>query len=319
MVTAHLITPTCIIEARPGWDVPTKTRLDPIAGGDGPPAEPERAPGSGPVVNSTSAPPADVDGFIDALSALSSHLKDRELIEQNAKRTWALWMLGALLLLGIQALADLLLVQALPGHFRPQGTVDPLPTAALVVSAAGTAAISALLLGRLLMQPIRFVPDSADRVALRHEDSPMRDRIRIAQWVLFDTVFTRFCLAERAIAARIAVGVWAVAAAGTLAVWMIVGAYGLAQGQARLFAQFDEPFGRYQIVPLAAFLVMSLVTVILTRKGALADLELAQHYGRQVMAFDRDFGGFLPLLEHNRVQALLNVRIGRQKTERGNP
>ncbi|HEX9709854.1 MAG TPA: hypothetical protein VGB42_07825 [Candidatus Thermoplasmatota archaeon] len=297
--------------------MPTKTRLDPDAGGTSPSAEPEGAPGFGPGDNTASAPAAsgagDVSGFIDALTALSAHLRERELIEGGAKRSWGVLMLAALFLLGLQSVGDFLLLQTVPQHLQPEGTLSPLPFAALTGSAAATGALAAALLGRLLVRPIRLVQDSADRVALRHEDSPLRDRIRIAQWVLFDTAFTRFCLAERGLQGRVALGVLSVAAAGTLSVWLLVAAYGAAAGQGNTLAQVGAAYSSGQMGVLASFLALSLVSVLLTRSRALKELEDARHLARQVLTFDRDFGGFLPPIERTRVQAIVNARSRRPR------
>src|SRR6267142_525488 len=74
--------------------MPTKTRLDPIAGGTNPPAEPDGAQGAGPRHSSWSpragAPlPGDFTGFIDSLSALAEHLREREAFEADVRRGWA--------------------------------------------------------------------------------------------------------------------------------------------------------------------------------------------------------------------------------------
>src|SRR6266508_6136493 len=74
--------------------MPTKTRLDPIAGGTLPPAEPDRAQGAGPRDSSSSAGahaplPGDAAGFIDSLTALAAHLREREAFEADVRRGWA--------------------------------------------------------------------------------------------------------------------------------------------------------------------------------------------------------------------------------------
>lgn len=296
--------------------MPTKTRLDPTAGGDNSPAGQDGAQGSGRGDHSTSpvaATPAggDVAGFIDSLTALASHLKDRERLEAEARRAWGMRAVLALLLLVAQAFTNLFVFGFLSSY---SFLVSPTIPIAIAVSGAGTGFLAFALYWPMYARPLRFAPDSADRVALRHEDSPLRDRIRISQWILFDTALTRFAIAERTFKARQVGGVLATSGWAAVSLWVIL--------MAALFLR-PNPYAGYAQNPydgvflgaLALFLVLTLASIVLTRREALADLGRAQSLGRQVLAFDTDFGGFLPKGERARVERV--VALGASSSVEG--
>lgn len=304
---------------RPGWDVPTRTRLDPTAGGETPPAGQDGAQGSGRGDHKTSeaaTPPphsGDVAGFIDSLVALSVHLKDREKLENEQRRSFNLRALGAVGLLGTQGVLDLFVLNWLStSNFYYYTGPTPTTPIALIVAAAGTALLAFVWFWRLGASPLRIVADSADRVALRHEDSPLRDRIRISQWILFDTAFTRFAMSERAFKARQAGAVLAIAGWATVAVWGVTlveltvhptTSYPIGSG-------YPSPYDPYVAGAVAFFLLATLLTMVSAWRGTLAELDLAQHNARQVLAFDADFGGFLPRAEKERVTRIVELRGG---------
>ncbi len=64
-------------------------------------------------------------------------------------------------------------------------------------------------------------------------------------------------------------------------------------------------FASWNIGSLIFLVAMSVVSSLLTVRSLRQDLSRAQHYARQVLAFDRDFGGFLPPVERERVEAVL--------------
>src|SRR5207247_1426749 len=107
----------------------------------------------------------------------------------------------------------------------------------------------------------------------------LRDHIRITQWVLFDAALQRFAYYRTRTNATIAYGVFAVAVAATFAL-----------GIDPLLQSSSNTFGGTPIA-MIAFLLLTLVAIFLTSRAAKSDAHLAQHYGRQVLAFDTDFGG----------------------------
>jgi hypothetical protein len=167
-------------------------------------------------------------------------------------------------------------------------------TLALYVAALGTAALAALLFSAAAAAPWRAAADHVDRVALRHEDSPLRDRIRITQWMLFDAALSRFLANERRVNAIIAHGVLLVS---------VQGAFCLAlQGPLRAaLADPADASGRAASASLALFLILAILTIFATMRSGRESFAAAQHYGRQVLAFDEDFGGFLPRAEKEHV------------------
>lgn len=291
--------------------MPTKTRLDPKADGDGPSAEPPGAPGSSPGGNSTSAaagPPAGVTGFIDALNAMSAHLKAREAMEARAQRGWGVRAALCGALLAAQGLVGALMLSLVRSYSTNAGADAEATTMVAVLAAAAlTAGLALVLYSGLAARPLRRVPDSADRVALRHEDSPVRDRIRISQWILFDTVFTRFCIAEGTANARAAGGIAGVSLWATASMWVMLSAGWFV----RVLPSEKPTIAAWNLTTIAALVVLALATMAVTDRRMLADRALAQHYARQVLAFDRDFGGFLPRVERERVEAAMNVRRAR--------
>lgn len=284
--------------------MPTKTRLDPTAGGDSPPAGQDGAQGSGRGDHSTSASaaaaaPGDVAGFIDALSALSAHITQRESFEADVRRGWSKMAGACGLLVAVQALAG-------AGVFGPAaalGAAPPTGLIALYLSAVGTSALAALLFSAAAASPWREAADSVDRLALRHEDSPLRDHIRITQWMLFDSALARFSANERRVNAVIAHGIMLVSIMGSLA---------LAFNPAlrALFGDPLDPNGRATAASLLIFLVMTLVTIVGTMRSGKEAFGVAQHYARQVLAFDTDFGGFLPRAEKEHVEQVAAVGSG---------
>ena len=299
--------------------MPTKTRLDPTAGGENPPAGQDGAQGSGHGDTSSSAghpgtAPGDVSGFIDSLTALASHLKDRERLEAEARRAWGLRAVLALVLLVGQAFTGLFVLGFLASYSY---LVSPAISVAIMVSGAATGFLAFVLYWSMFTRPLRFAPDSADRVALRHEDSPLRDRIRISQWILFDTALTRFAIAERSFKARQVGGVLATSGWAAVTLWLLL-----------LVALFMRPSyyagGSYQgafdsgfLGALGLFLILTLATIMMTRREALADLGRAQSLARQVLAFDADFGGFLPKSERARIERFVAVGARGSAAESG--
>ncbi len=287
--------------------MPTKTRLDPDADGAAPPAEPQGAPGLSPGEISTSggaAPPAGIAGFIDALNALSAHLKAREFVEAAARRAWGFRAGVSIALLATHGFIGLVLAI---GTFSSGGGTSGREIPAFIWAAGSVGALVSLHeFWRLMDRPLRLVPDSAERVALRHEDSPLRDRIRIAQWVLLDTAFTRFCLVERNYSAR-----WAstlLSVSGSSAIVMF-GAFtfpilGVAMSTSDLFW-----------VVLGAFALLSVFALVKGRARSRADRTTVRRQALQVLAFDRDFGGFLPRVERERVGEFVADRTDPSATD----
>ncbi len=298
--------------------MPTKTRLDPTAGGETRPAGQDGAQGSGRGDNSTSvgaaAAPSDVAGFIDSLTALAAHLREREAMEAEARRGWTRRAVACGALAAIQAVLALFVLAWLAAYSTGFGYyVSPLVPGALVLLSLGSAFVSFALHWRLGAAPLRRVPDSADRVALRHEDSPLRDRIRISQWVLFDTAFLRFALAEGALRARAAGAVLAVSVWGTAAIWGILMAAVLIRPNYSYYPlppATPSPWDGAFLAVAVVFVVVTIFTVFLVRRAAFAEFARAQHYGRQVLAFDEAFGGFLPRAERDRVMQIVSAGGG---------
>jgi hypothetical protein len=150
----------------------------------------------------------------------------------------------------------------------------------------------------------RAAPDSVDRVTLRHEDSPLRDRIRISQWILFDSVLSRFAFHHRRVNAVISQGVMAVSVMAIFCIALISPLASLLDGAS---------VGPAETASLATVLFLALVlgVIAVVLRTAKAEFHLAQHYGRQVLTFDSDFGGFLPRAEKDRVERVVNTsRVG---------
>lgn len=290
--------------------MPTKTRLDPTADGQSPSAGQDGALGSSPGNLSTSpasaAPPSgDVAGFIDSLTALASHLKDRERLEAEARRTWGLRAVMALLILIFLAITSLFVFAVLSSY---GGYVSPTIPVAIALSGAATGLLAFSLYWRMYDRSLRLSSDSADRVALRHEDSPLRDRIRISQWILIDTALTRFAIGERTFQSRQVGGVLATAGWAAVSLWVILMGllslpspyYGAGTGA--------SPYEVLVLGSLSFFLILTMVSIVLTKRGALGDMARAQSLARQVLAFDADFGGFLPKVERERAERMANLR-----------
>jgi hypothetical protein len=277
--------------------MPTKTRLDPDADGAAPPAEPQGAPGLSPGEISTSggaAPPAGTAGFIDALNALSAHLKARELVEGAARRAWGFRVGVSVTLLATHGFIGLVLSF---GIFSSGGGPSGREIPAFIWAAGSVGALVSLsAFWRLMDRPLRLVPDSADRVALRHEDSPLRDRIRIAQWVLLDTAFTRFCIVERNYSARWASTLLSVSGSSAIVMFgsFTFPVLGIAVSTSDMFW-----------VILGAFALLSVFAVVTGSARSRADRAIVRRQALQVLAFDRDFGGFLPRVERERVEGFV--------------
>lgn len=303
---SNLYAPLVLGPCGPGG-MPTKTRLDPTAGGEDPPAGQDGAQGSGRGDHSRSvdaAAPAggDVAGFIDSLTALASHLKEREAFESQARSGWARMSAWSALFIPLQVLSGYF-----AAYLLAAGAPEP-PTTFLTLLSAGilTAGLAGLLFLRIAEASWRAAPDSVDRVALRHEDSPLRDRIRISQWILFDSALSRFAFNEQRYRGAVAFGVLSVSVDSMLAVALVPLFAHALSGQLRGWALANS-------AGLALFLVLALVSIVLTSKSAKAAFRLAQHYGRQVLAFDEDFGGFLPRAEREHVEKV--VKTGGGKAE----
>lgn len=296
--------------------MPTKTRLDPPTGGDGTPGGPDGAHGSGPegkLTSASSAPPlrvpGDVAGFVDSLTSLASHLREREAFEAGVRRGWAVALLGC---------AGLLTLEGFLGYFAI-GTVRsigglgaasaPQTTSLLAICAIATALAALALLGLAASAPWRTVPDSADRITLHHEDSPLRDRIRVSQWILLDAAFTRFAYHERLVQVRIAYGIVVVSASAAAAIALPLPVLGWLAFAAPAAQTYDMAANAM----LALFLVLTLVTIAITMRGAKLEFLLAQHYGRQVLSFDDAFGHFMPAAERHRVEELVAKGAGAKK------
>jgi hypothetical protein len=242
------------------------------------------------------APPAanrqgDATGFIDSLSALSAHIARREEFEASVRRGWTKMAAACGLLAALQSLGALGFLGA------PTGIL------AVYASALATSSLAALLFSAAGAAPWRAAADSVDRVALRHEDSPLRDRIRITQWMLFDSALMRFAASERRVNAVIAHGVMLVSvmASFALALWPV------------LRTAFGDPAdyqGRGAAASVALFLVLTLITIVATMRSGRATFHAAQHYARQVLAFDADFGGFLPRAEKEHVTKVAEAKAG---------
>jgi hypothetical protein len=285
--------------------MPTKTRLDPTAGGSPPPAEPDRAHGSGRGDNSSSAsaalPGGDITGFIDSLSTLAAHLRERESFEALARRSWSRMAFSSFLLVPAAAVIAFVTDVATPVS---GGSLTSFTS--IVLAALFTASLAAILFSVAAAAPWRASPDSVDRVALRHEDSPLRDRIRITQWILFDTVFTRFTFQQHRVNAAIAYGVLTISGFALVSIALVVPLSRELQGMSN---------GRDVAVSLALliFLVLVLASIVRVSRTAKQTFVLAQHYGRQVLAFDADFGGFLARAEKEHVENV--VKVGGAKAE----
>lgn len=285
--------------------MPTKTRLDPTAGGDPPPAEPDRAHGSGRGDNSSSAsaalPGGDITGFIDSLTALAAHLRERESFEAEARRSWSRMAFSSFLVVPAAAV-----IAYVTRESSPLGGGSLTSFTSIVLASLGTATLAAILFSMAAATPWRASPDSVDRVALRHEDSPLRDRIRITQWILFDTVFMRFTFQQHRVNAAIAYGILTISGFALVCAALVVP---LALGLAGMTG------GRDLAVSLALliFLVLVLVSIVMVSRTAKQTFLLAQHYGRQVLAFDADFGGFLARAEKEHVDKV--VKVGGAKAE----
>lgn len=257
-----------------------------------------------------------ITGFIDALNSMSAHLKAREAMEAEARRAWSMratlcgGLLAGQVLIGVLLLS---LVRSYQSYFG-WDMATSLPLALLVVAAV-TAVLAFLSFASLAARPLRVVPDSADRVALRHEDSPVRDRIRISQWILFDTVFTRFCIARGQVAARRAGGIAGASLWLTAGLWLMLSAGWVL----RLVPSEEGTFEAWNLTAVSVVVVLVVATLAVTDRRMLDDRSLAQHYARQVLAFDRDFGGFLPRAERERVEAATDMRRVRAGGPEGGP
>lgn len=295
--------------------MPTKTRLDPTAGGASPPAEQDGAHGSGRGDHSTSASaapgaPADVAGFIDSLASLSEHVTQREAFEADVRRGWSKMAGACGLLVALETLAGPVLFAPSTLAVPPLSALSPPATTsvALYVATVGTGALAALLFSAAGASPWREAADHVDRLALRHEDSPLRDRIRITQWILFDACLSRFSACERRVNAIIAHGVMLVSVMGALSLALNPAFRALVQDPADLA-------GRAGAASLFTFLVLTLVAIAGTMRSGKEMFATAQHYARQVLAFDEDFGGFLPRAEKERVQRVAENAAGTARAE----
>ena len=276
--------------------MPTKTRLDPTAGGETPPAGQDGAQGSGHGGNSTSvahAAPgsADVAGFMDSLAALSAHITAREAFEADVRRGWSRMAGACGVLLGVQVIAGYLVIGA--GSWGQRAGL-PASVVALYVVGPGTSALAALLFSAAAASPWRAAADHVDRVALRHEDSPLRDRIRITQWMLFDSALSRFSANERRVNAVIAHGVMLVSVMATLSL-------ALTPPLRETFGAGTQADYRAAAAAMAVFLILTIITIAATMRSGKQSHATAQHYARQVLALDEDFGGFLPRAEKDHV------------------
>ncbi len=290
--------------------MPTKTRLDPTAGGDSPPAGQDGAHGSGRGDNLASggaggARPADATGFIESLGALSAHITQREAFEADVRRGWTRMAGVCGIILVAESVAGGFIAAPIPG--APLGTPSA-GTLALYAAALGTAALAALLFSAAAAAPWRAAADHVDRVALRHEDSPLRDRIRITQWMLFDAALSRFLANERRVNAIIAHGVMLVSVMAALCLAL----------QGPLRAALGDPAdgsGRAASASLALFLLLTILAIFSTMRSGKESFAAAQHYGRQVLAFDEDFGGFLPRAEREHVAKFAAAGAASSETE----
>jgi hypothetical protein len=248
--------------------------------------------------------PGDVAGFIDSLTSLAAHLREREAFEADVRRGWARMSVFSALFVPLGLLAGWLSGGITAVGSRPYyGTWNALMACALL-----TAALAAVLFLQVASKPWRCAPDSVDRVALRHEDSPLRDRIRITQWILFDSVFTRFGSNESRVNVVIAYGVLGVSIFATFALSLMPALAYLLSGSSLDSVQTGPAV-------LGLFLVLVLVTILTVSRRAKAALRLAQHYGHQVLAFDDDFGGFLPRTDREHVERVVNMGGGKAKAD----